>query len=237
MCTVTIVPFGDSQFRLVCNRDERLERPRAKPPQLVTKGRRTVVYPIDPLSLGTWVGVNDTGLAVALLNRTQHGLELRDPRWLRRGGIVPRLLAESDGVDAVTRTVGAITLDHFAPFTIVAVCRQQVVALSSDGHELSLQRAWLAAPMLFTSSSLGDERVEGERRRLFQECLGADFTGWLGGQARFHGHQWPDRPEISVRMERRGAATMSRSTIDVSRHRLRFRYEDLRPDPQTARVA
>jgi hypothetical protein len=238
MCTVTVVPRGESGFRLVCNRDERLERAIAKAPQLMPKGRRTAVYPIDPVSGGTWVGVNDSGLAIAILNR--HPADrpsLPERATVSRGVIVPGLLAESDAVDGVIRTVGALRLERFEPFTLVAICRQQVAALSSDGEELSLQRTWLTRPMLFTSSSLGDERVEGPRRRLFEHVLGTDRSKWLDAQTRFHRHRWPDRPHISVHMERADAATVSRSTVDVSCHGLRFCYEDLRAERPTARVA
>jgi hypothetical protein len=197
-----------------------------------------VIYPIDPSSGGTWIGVNDSGLAVTILNRHPTGRASRSDRVaVSRGIIAPGLLSESDTVDAVIRSLGGLTLEDFEPFTLVAIWRQQVASLSSDGHELSLQRTWLSVPLMFTSSSLGDERVETPRRRLFEQLLGTNSSGWLEGQARFHQHQWPESPDISVEMERQDAATVSRSIIDVSEHGLRFRYEDLRRERQTARVA
>jgi hypothetical protein len=42
-------------------------------------------------------------------------------------------------------------------------------------------------------------------------------AGWLDGQAQFHRHQWRRRPEISVRMEREDALTVSRTVVDVAR--------------------
>ncbi len=238
MCTVTVVPTQDRGFRLVCNRDERHERPIASEPQLITKGRRTFVCPIDPAGGGTWVGVNDTGLTVALLNRSSvDGVDRRGRGLTSRGLLAARLLAGSDTVDAVVRTVGSTRLEHFAPFTVVAVARQQLVALTSDGVDLALERCWLAAPRLFTSSSLGDERVEGPRRRLFGQLLGRDPMSWLPGQDQFHRHRWPERPEISVLMARADAATVSRSTIDVTGRGVRFRYEDVRHVHGAARVA
>jgi hypothetical protein len=50
---------------------------------------------------------------------------------------------------------------------------------------------------------------------------------WLDGQARFHAHRWPQRPELSVRMARRGARTVSRSVVDVDPAAIRFEYASL----------
>jgi len=81
----------------------------------------------------------------------------------------------------------------------------------------------LTAPVMFTSSSLGDRVVEGPRRALFASLV--DHSGApLIGQARFHRHCWPDRREISVLMTRSDAATVSRTTLDVSEHAIAIRY-------------
>jgi hypothetical protein len=47
MCTVTIVPHHDG-FRLVCNRDERRDRPAATPPTVHRLQHRTPIYPVVP---------------------------------------------------------------------------------------------------------------------------------------------------------------------------------------------
>ena len=54
----------------MCNRDERRDRRAATPPAVHRLQHRTAIYPVDPVGGGTWIGVNDAGLAAALLNRT-----------------------------------------------------------------------------------------------------------------------------------------------------------------------
>ena len=49
------------------NRDESLLRPVAMPPRVVRRGDRVAVFPQEPEG-GSWIGVNDTGLCVALIN-------------------------------------------------------------------------------------------------------------------------------------------------------------------------
>jgi hypothetical protein len=238
MCTVTVVPIERQGFRLMCNRDERLERPPASSPQVFVTGSRTAIYPIDPAGGGTWVGVNDMGFAAALLNRHRpDGADFRDRAAISRGAVVPMLLADCDGINAAVRAMRNITLSQFAPFTMIAVSRRQAVVFANNGRELLLESTLVTRPMLLTSSSLGDKYVEAPRRRLFEQLLGIDPTEWLDGQARFHQHRWPHRADISVWMERSDAATVSCSIVDVSPHGVRFRYRDVRSRPPTLRAA
>jgi hypothetical protein len=65
------------------------------------------------------------------------------------------------------------------------------------------------------------------RQALFQQLVGKRPERWLAGQSRFHNHRWSDCPELSVRMDRPEAGTMSRSMIDVDATGVCFRYEAL----------
>jgi len=67
VCTVTIVPQPDG-FRLACNRDESRRRSPALPPVERRYADRRALLPIDPISDGTWIAVNDAGLVLTLLN-------------------------------------------------------------------------------------------------------------------------------------------------------------------------
>jgi hypothetical protein len=249
VCTVTIVPHGDG-VRLACNRDEQRSRPGAVPPRLASAGRHLALFPVDPVGGGTWIGVNDAGLAVTLLNRTgsdgsgsrllaplgSHGSTFPQPlalarepavavpqRIASRGTIVPQLLA-CGSLDEALEAAEAIDARRFAPFCVVAVQGHRIGAVESDGRS-PLPRGGLDQPMLFTSSALGDEEVEAPRRWLFDQTMAGWAGNWLEGQARYHRHRWPDRPEISVWMERPDARTVSHTVIDVMRAGIRLRYE------------
>jgi hypothetical protein len=106
MCTVTIVPF-DGGVRLVCNRDERRVRAEALPPAVRPTSSGSAIYPIDPASAGSWVGANDAGLAVALLNRTPSRLAAAPDAPVSRGVIVPAMLACSSSRGCRERRRGA----------------------------------------------------------------------------------------------------------------------------------
>ena len=91
--TVTIVPVGNG-FRLGCNRDERRDRAPALPPAVHGLSHRTAIVPVDPAGRGTWVGVNDTRLAAALLNRSTDSTEPLDKNRRRSRGLIITYLLE-----------------------------------------------------------------------------------------------------------------------------------------------
>ena len=66
MCTVTLVAQRNG-YVLGMNRDEKLSRVAALPPKAFRLGHRTALFPSEP-SGGTWIGVNDAGVTLALIN-------------------------------------------------------------------------------------------------------------------------------------------------------------------------
>src|SRR5260370_11994844 len=72
MCTVVILRRPEHAWPVVigANRDEMIDRP-AMPPGRHWPDRMEVVGGLDLEAGGTWLGVNDWGVAAAILNR--HG--------------------------------------------------------------------------------------------------------------------------------------------------------------------
>jgi hypothetical protein len=199
----------------MCNRDERRTRDTALPPVLRRAGGRVAAFPLDPVGGGTWVGVNDAGLAIALLNRTTGRCATRHRQ--SRGAIVRALLAQPS-LPAARDAALALDSTAFDPFELVLVQDAHYYTVIGDGQDLRSCCLPLARPVLFTSSSLGDDVVDRPRRQLFERLVLDARDVPLHGQAQFHRHHWPSRPEISVRMARREAATVSRTVVDVTRH-------------------
>jgi Transport and Golgi organisation 2 len=227
MCTVSIVPFDDG-FRVVCNRDERRRRAAATPPTAHSVDRRVAIFPVDPEGGGTWAGVNDAGVAAILLNRTsRHALAVRRTPVRSRGWIVPRLLA-CDSVPAALDLAARIDPTEFNAFRVVIAQRMAGAVLTSDGDALSLETVHLLQPLMWTSSSLGDELVEPPRRRLFDRLVTTRPEAWLRAQSRFHEHSWPRHPRVSVMMERADTRTVSRTSIDVTASKIELGYDPLR---------
>jgi hypothetical protein len=223
MCTVTLVPH-ESGCRIVCNRDERRTRPTALLPDWRRAGSRNAIWPVDPEGGGTWIGANDAGVAMVLLNRGRRRVRAEETRLRSRGTIIPSLLRYSrlETIVAHARRLEPA----FAPFTLLAMSGGMVAVLRNRPHGVTARSVRIAAPLLFTSSSLGDRVVHAPRRALFDRLVGASPDP-LVGQMRFHQHVWRSRPEISVCMSRSDAATVSRSRLDIGAGGIRLEYEPL----------
>jgi hypothetical protein len=226
MCTISVVPDRDG-FRLTCNRDERRQRRKALPPAWRTVGPRRAIYPVDPVGPGTWIGVNDSGLAAGLLNRTPRGASPRSRSGLTSRGLIVRRLMEARTLSIAIDLARQLELSRFGLFRVILVEALNALALSSDGDVLALDELDATRPLMLTSSSLGDDLVDPARRRLFEDMMNVPRFEWLRRQDRFHSHQWPTHPAISVLMARADARTVSRTSISVTSEGIRLRYSAL----------
>lgn len=237
MCTVTVIPLPHAQagspagFRLVTNRDENRLRPPAEAPSEHRIGGVRVCWPTDRSAGGTWVSVNDLGLALTLLNLnpvTPPDLPPADA--LRSRGLLIPDLAHLPHAAAAANALASMTLAHYAPFRLLAVDAAGVIEARWDRDDLSLAR-YALAPLCFVSSGMGDHLVE-PRLGLFAHWIGAEPMTPQRQDA-FHTHRWPSRPDISVRMERSEARTVSTTAVAVRSEdgawRWDMRYEPVRP--------
>ena len=221
MCTVSIVPFAGG-FRVACNRDELRTRPHALRPIIHRDMTTTSIWPVDPVSSGTWIGVNDAGLVLVLLNRSNRHTRQTTSALQSRGTIIPRLIQQFT-VQKVIEDALRLDPSRFAPFTLVAMDRERGLSIAMSAARTTLCSHDLSRPHLFTSSSLGDDLAARVRGPLFATLVERS-RDTLAGQAAFHRHRWFERPEISVRMARSEAATVSITTIDVRDRRIRMAY-------------
>jgi len=226
VCTVTIVPMGHG-FRLGCNRDEHRDRAPALPPVVHGLSGRTAIFPVDPAGPGTWVGVNDASLGAALLNRSPDSPAPLDRRRRRSRGVIIPYLLECASLNEALQRGAAIDPGEFNRFRVAIVQRGTVATLTSDGTEVAVEVDDLTRPMMLTSSSLGDVLVEKPRRRLFERLFGGEERSWGRAQIRFHGHQWWSRRDISIRMERTEAKTVSHTFVSVTDSAIELRYRAL----------
>src|SRR6266853_4925707 len=131
MCTLVILrrPEHDWPVIIGANRDEMIDRP-AKPPGRHWADRAEVVAGLDLLAGGSWLGINDWGVAAAVLNR--HG-SLGPAAGLRsRGELVLEALDHADAAAA------AAALAHLDPaayrtFNLIVADNRDGFWLRHDG--------------------------------------------------------------------------------------------------------
>ena len=204
------------------SRDElRSRAPELAPQQRTLSNGATASWPTDPDAGGTWVAVRDDGLYLGLLNLNLRDDEL-DPRrptpTISRGSVIPALIESATLDDAVDR-LKSMTLRGMNPFRLLIAgpgsdgCPRYTIA-RFDAMELGFPCpiARLERPVCMASSGLGDELVQC-RVPLFGQMVSPHAS--QADQHRFHRHQWPDRPELSVLMSREDARTSSITTVVV----------------------
>jgi Transport and Golgi organisation 2 len=238
MCTVTVIPLAGPNastsggFRLACNRDEMRSRAEALPPVERVYGSRHARLPVDPASDGTWIALNDAGLALTLLNVNPvrrdswgPGGAFVDPGAPRpgpprgqarsRGEIIPNLLhcSTAEGAAAL-----AADLDPqcYLPFRVVCCDRRDLIDIRSDGNALhTTRRPTSAGAVLFTSSGLGDSLVQPPREALFAAWSSHPWTA--DRQDAFHRLTDPEEGHLGVCMTRIDARTVSFTSIQVDK--------------------
>lgn len=104
MCTLVILRRPEHIWPVIigANRDEMIGRP-ALPPARHWPDRPEVVAGLDRLAGGSWLGVNDWGVAAAVLNR--HGSLGPAPGQRSRGELVLEALDHPDAVAAAEALV------------------------------------------------------------------------------------------------------------------------------------
>lgn len=243
MCTVTVIPLNrpNPGYRLVSSRDEERGRPIADPPRRVDlpKTGSRGQWPTDTLAGGTWIAGHDRGLALTLLNVNEPDWQPpKDSAQRTRGELIPMLIDHADAA-AVMAALRRMELDAYRPFRLVAVSPRadglpSVMDARWDGRGLDVTRHGTTM-VCFASSGLGDALVRPRlplfEREVVEAALGLPAARVHGGdswgraqedpiaglQDAFHRHVWPDRPELSVMMEREAARTVSVTSLEVRR--------------------
>jgi hypothetical protein len=173
MCTVTM-QCGAGSLLLTMNRDERFERAPEEPPRRIPgdSSRPAWLAPFDSASGGTWMGINERGVASCVLNGyepSDEGLG-DDPAVPSRGSIIPRILEEQDGIGPA-RLPDMLDFSAYPSFTLLVT--------SKDGGETvrwrrgaGLTREVVLPGWTFlTSSSWNEPEVALWRRRAFEAWL------------------------------------------------------------------
>jgi hypothetical protein len=231
MCTVTVLPealltgrshwHGERvRWRLACNRDELSTRSAAWPPAITRIGSRHVIMPVDPDGGGTWIGVNDAGLACTLLNVSGGSRLVAAP--LSRGTIIPRLLGYGD-VDSALVWARELPADRYLPFRLLIVDGRELVDCWTDGSTFEHRRLRLRDAVIRSSSGLGDHLVAGPRAALFHRFLASTHDP-IAAEDLFHLHRWRGREELSVRMRRADARTVSHTVIEIRERTVNLAY-------------
>jgi hypothetical protein len=227
MCTVSWLHEG-SGYQLFCNRDERHTRGRAVPPQLHQRAGVNFIAPVDGDHGGSWIGVNEFGLSLCLLNRYQDEAAKPLQTPVSRGLLLTALM-DSDSPVQLSRRTRQTELTRFQPFTLLALAPEMPsLLLHWTGREL-LTDSNAEAQMPLTSSSCDTARVIECRQRQFAALTQQAGKITADLLLNFHHSHEPERGPFSVCMHRADAATVSFSRIRIADGAIQFDYLSAAP--------
>jgi Transport and Golgi organisation 2 len=193
------------------NRDESLRRPVALLPEVHRTGNRLSIYPSEP-SGGTWIGFNDLGLSLALIN--WHTVSTRpENRVISRGTVVKALLG-SDNIDQSDSALRTLQLRMMPPFRVVAIePHDRVVAEFRWDQDLlhSITHHWTAQHWF--SSGLDESAVQARRAEVCEREWKKSDAGSLDWLRALHQSHIPNRSSFSICMHGQNAATVSYTEI------------------------
>lgn len=221
MCTVSWI-FHPGGYALFFNRDETRERARALPPRRCELQGTAYLAPEDGDAGGTWITVNELGLALCLLNRYP------DPGGgpYRSRGLLVRELADCATAEEVTVRLarrGAADALRYRPFRLLTLEPGAAPVLAVwDGQRLEPRTRPVAPPL--SSSSFDPEGIGEVRRRLWRETLPESPSA--EELLAFHRCHRPRRGPLSPCMHRGDARTVSLTRVRVLRAAVEMSYAD-----------
>lgn len=221
MCTVSFIP-RKTGYALAMNRDEKLTRSTGLPPTRKTVGDHVVLYPSESGG-GTWIGLNDTGACLALIN--WYSVDARV-----KGDSVSRGMAVTSGSAASTRhfvddALSTLPLRRINPFRLIGVfpATREIAEWRWDLKELARKNhRWRAQQWI--SSGFDEPTAQRVRARTFEQAQRQLSAGSLGWLRRLHRSHLPETGPFSTCMHRAEAATVSYTEVIVSPHEALMRY-------------
>jgi hypothetical protein len=161
MCTLSVVA-RENGYLLGMNRDERIERGAGCGPEAREIDGTRVIYPTDGEG-GTWIGVNEQGIALALLNWNEFPVAVNTPKRRSRGLLIAAVLA-SRSLGELRAQIEVFHFEGMSPFRLIAICPAESQTCEWRWNPAgmdSLSHGWQVRHWF--SSSLSDREAESLR--------------------------------------------------------------------------
>jgi hypothetical protein len=227
MCTVSWF-YCKNEYQLMSNRDELHTRLPAIPPRIHQKGGVQFIAPIDGDAGGTWIGVNQFGITLCLLNRYHDRPIHRQRPYTSRGLLVMEQL-ERSSLSNLGEQIARLDLTQFKPFTLLALALESSpLLLEWTGRKMLIDEDG-SSRIPLVSSSYDQQGVMTFRQQRFQQLLAKSGNIESDMLKSFHCSHPPAQSAYSTCMHRSDAATVSFSSIRVTPHGISFFYQDGAP--------
>jgi succinate dehydrogenase flavin-adding protein (antitoxin of CptAB toxin-antitoxin module) len=185
MCTVSFVCSND-KIIITSNRDEKVIRPSAIPPQNYTINGKDIFFPKDPKAGGTWFAADTEGTVLVLLNGADEKHQVQLPYRKSRGLIV---------LDIITSPSpkyfwDELDLDNIEPFTLVLFQDKQLFQLRWNGNQKTTVSLDTTKKHIWSSSTLYPKEIRENRSKWFYTFL--DVNPEISETEMLHFHRYTE---------------------------------------------
>lgn len=165
MCTLILANqvIDDAPLLFGANRDERFGRP-SEGPRLHESGDLRVLAPRDLKAGGTWLGLNEAEVLVAITNR--FGKPPEESRR-SRGELVDRALEEASAAEAA-EVIAALSASDYNGFHLLCADRDAAYIVWSDGE--SMHRETLEPGLLVLTERSFGAAENARKERVLAQC-------------------------------------------------------------------
>jgi Transport and Golgi organisation 2 len=211
MCTLTVLTREDG-YLAGMNRDEKIARGAGFSPGIYQLHRKRAIYPEDGNG-GTWIGVNQYGVSLALLNWNEVLPSVLDTSKHSRGQIIPALLG-SASLAELESALAILDLKTISPFRMFGVFpgEKEIREWRWDSVRTDfLVHTWEGRHWF--SSSLSDQQAASLRGNVCREARKESDAGSVAWLRRLHASHAGGAGAFSVCVHRREVETLSYSEI------------------------
>jgi hypothetical protein len=215
MCTLSVIT-RDNGYLLAMNRDEKIARGAGEGPEIQDLSGTTAIYPSDGAG-GTWIGANEYGISLTLLNWNdivRRPLDIRKAR--SRGRIIPAL-GSSPRMAELQAAFCVSDLERIQPFRLVGIfpSEQTIGEWHWDESRLTFQAQGWHSRHWF-SSSLSDRHAESFRGAACHNAQNESDTGSAPWLRRLHASHAGGPGPFSLCVHRNDVRTLSYSEVMVT---------------------
>lgn len=229
MCTITYIPLSETHYLLATNRDERKDRPSARPPGIRQCGGRQALYPVDRQAGGTWISANDAGISMTVANNYQRinpRLQAENTAARSRGLIIPELLT-CETLQQVKVRMERLPMQEFNPFTLYAagVHPMTFCFWDWDGEQTTFSQPDPVAS-IWVSSGFDFEGAREQRRQVFETFIRENPKPGAKTLRRLLCSQDPQPGAYSIAMMQELVQTVSSTIVEYDSGSIRMDYHD-----------
>lgn len=224
MCTASWFASADG-YEVFFNRDERRTRKEALPPTITTDNGVSFITPADTNAGGTWMGVNQYGMTLCLLNYYVNSGTLSSSSTYVSRGILLRNLLHVRDKNELNHLFSGIDFMQYQPFTMLAFDDSGACSLFRWRGETSKKRLPESTQTVFppvSSSSFQTAEVIQNRMNVYESCQSG--KNQRDNHLKYHASHVPDKSAFSVCMHRDDARTVSFSHLIITGSTVSFAY-------------